>query len=153
MREILEEMLNTLEENDESMENRGVPVSAIIYNPISKEILFSITNNKTKSKTVEPTTHAEHLCLEWLENNKNNLENLNIIISIPPCGPCLEEIANNEILTKVLFLSARFQKGKIKKLANSKIPFEQYIPNDENEIKSVKKIKKYIDGFNYSTKN
>lgn len=85
-----------------SDEGRGAPISAVIFNPETGDILSSATNKRTENRKSDTTTHAEKTCLETYI--KPIYDETIMIVTLNPCPKCLKLIKKDNKIKKVYFL-------------------------------------------------
>ena len=98
----LEALWESTLENKKKGRKSGAPISAVIFNAETGEILAAETNSKTKKKGSDPSTHAELKCLNEYAYSKSS--ELCMFITLNPCNNCLTAIRKDNKIKKVFYL-------------------------------------------------
>lgn len=109
--------------NNSSLPKPGFPVAALFYDANTKTIVKKINLTGDKKHT-DYKKHAEFQCLQT-KLLKKGIEYY-LIVSIPPCTDCLEELLNSGItIKKILYITERVKSNLkpkyLKKLSDAKI--------------------------------
>lgn len=77
---------------DRRREERGFPVAALFFDK-NNNTTIKATNSKGNFGNTDTKTHAEHICLS--SGKFSSSSSYSILVSIPPCLKCLNEIINS----------------------------------------------------------
>ena len=146
-------MVDELIENSKS-EPRGFPVAASF---VEKGGIVLNTNVNSWSKTTDYQKHAEYKCYLELVENKGDIHEIVVIITLPPCSECLNNIfENSDKEWKIYYLLDDFRR-KIEKtylktfiLKNNnfyKLNPSQFMTNISLNFEVYYIIMKCIEGF------
>ena len=83
-------------------EGRGAPISAVIFNEMTGEVLCAFTNDRAKTKTKDPKTHAEKKCLKAYSSQPG--DEIVMLVTLNPCTSCLWSIKKDNKIKKVYYL-------------------------------------------------
>ena len=147
-------MVDELIENSKS-EKRGFPVAASF---VEKGSNVLNTNVNSWSETTDYQKHAEYKCyLEFIENQRD-INEIVVIITLPPCSDCLDSIfkQNSDKEWRIYYLLDDFRR-KIEKtylktfiLENEyfyKLNPSQFVTNTSLNFEVYYIIMKCIEGF------
>lgn len=93
--------------HESTIENRkkgyksGAPISAVIFNVETGEILCAETNDRAKMKARDSKTHAERKCLKSYSSSQS--DKLEMIVTINPCPDCLKLINNDGNMGRIYY--------------------------------------------------
>ena len=81
---------------------RGAPVTAVIFNAKTGEVLTAHTNDKADTKARDPKTHAEKKCLK--DYSSSPYDELHMMITLNPCSSCLWAIKRDNTIKNIHYL-------------------------------------------------
>lgn len=114
----------------------GLPVAAVLY--FNEEtIIWGAVNKKTTNKVTDYRSHCEMGCIT---NNSSSEKSLNLIVTIPPCKECFDEIKKFGKIKYIYWLFDKYGNNSVKD--DPSINIKQYIPKNHDESLIIKEIKK-----------
>ena len=92
-----------LDQSQKAFIKNEIPVGAIIFDPITKNIISRAHNQELSLN--DPTAHAEILCIRRAckKLNQKRLDDLELITYLEPCAMCKEVIKSSR-LKKIYYL-------------------------------------------------
>ncbi|NQZ29205.1 MAG: hypothetical protein HRT98_02360 [Mycoplasmatales bacterium] len=129
MNKIIEMMLNL------SKRCKGFPVVLIVLKTGKVVKTFKNIKAQNKDKT-DYRNHAEYRML--LDEDIQKLGDITIIISLPPCSDCYNDIKNISNIQKIYYIYDPWNKMKRRKyLRNTKIKISNYNKPGHDKIKRL----------------
>lgn len=126
--------------NNKISEKRSFPVSSIFYDGNKIELCSGI-NKKNPTKITDHNTHIENRCVKKIDEKKLKFDKLIIIILLPPCSECFDEMKKLDVDLEIYFLTdvirnkveKKYLKLNEKNINLTQIKFEN-IQNNRDKI-------------------
>lgn len=80
---------------------RGIPVFAFAV--VNGKIVTSFSNKKVEKNIKNQITHAEHLLINWIFENKSKYKQIEIYITLSPCKHCRKLLESINAIVSVIY--------------------------------------------------